>query len=372
MYSSEKELTEGIEIFVKSRGFTKMKISIIIPVYKVEKLLPRCIESVLRQSYSNLEILLINDGSPDRSGEICDAYAEKDRRIRVIHKQNEGVSATRNLGIREASGDYIFFLDSDDFLPEHAIATLQNVAIKTDADIIISNYSRINENNEITKNAPFPVTQEKPDFQNDSQERLNFYFHYGVEVWNRLYKLSFVKDNQVFFDKGVYYAEDCLFNLKLFANNPEIAVVNEYTYYYYYNINSVANTYKKNLFENFALLLEKYIQYLEGRNKVDEYQDMISLRAFSSIDSVCQNCYRYSKSKVRDIRHEIRRFKNHTPTNLAIKELIRGGYLKNIQRNDWKYFSWLFSILFNNNMLGCATILQILRFSITERKYKDN
>lgn len=346
-----------------------MKVSIIIPVYKVEKFLPRCIESVLRQSYSNLEILLINDGSPDRSAEICDQYAEIDSRIRVIHKRNEGVSATRNRGIKEASGDYIFFLDSDDFLSNNAISILIEVAKRTDADIVISNYARIDEKNMISKNNPFPASKEIPDFQHDIQERLNFYFYYGVEVWNRLYKTKVVKENQVFFDKGVYYAEDCLFNMKLFANKPKIAIVNEYTYYYYYNINSVANSYKKYLFENFTLLLEKYIEYLEERDKIEEFQDLISLRAFSSIDSVCQNCYRHSKSKFKDINREIKRFKNHAPTDQAIKKLIQEGYLKNITNKVWKYHCWLFATLFNNNMLGCATLLQMLRFYITERKY---
>lgn len=111
-------------------------ISVIVPVYKVEKYLRRSIESVLNQTYTDLEIVLVDDGSPDQCGMICDEYAQKDSRIRVIHKENGGLSSARNAGIKIAKGEYITFLDSDDYIENDAYETLINVAANTDADVI--------------------------------------------------------------------------------------------------------------------------------------------------------------------------------------------------------------------------------------------
>lgn len=121
----------------------KELISVIVPVYRAERFLPRCIDSLLRQTYPQLEILLIDDGSPDRCGEICDEYQRRDPRIRVMHQENCGVSETRNRGLQEARGELIYFLDSDDYLPDHALARLHQIMQEKDADIVIGGHSRI-------------------------------------------------------------------------------------------------------------------------------------------------------------------------------------------------------------------------------------
>lgn len=110
-------------------------ISVVVPVYKVEKYLERCINSVLSQSYKDLEVILVDDGSPDKCGKICDEYAKKDDRVKVIHKENGGQSSARNIGIQEAKGQYISFIDSDDYLEKNAYETLIKVATTTNADI---------------------------------------------------------------------------------------------------------------------------------------------------------------------------------------------------------------------------------------------
>lgn len=110
-------------------------ISVIVPVYKVEPYLRQCVESVLNQTYRDLEILLIDDGSPDRCGEICDEYARKDNRVRVFHTENRGLSAARNLGLREARGEYIGFVDSDDWIEEEMFEVLLKRIEETGADI---------------------------------------------------------------------------------------------------------------------------------------------------------------------------------------------------------------------------------------------
>ena len=116
-------------------------ISIIVPVYNVEKYVAECIESIIKQTYQNLEILLIDDGSTDNSGKICDKYAEKDKRIKIIHKENGGVSSARNLGLDLAQGEYIAFIDSDDFVSNKYIESLYSAIEHKDAEIVLSKYS---------------------------------------------------------------------------------------------------------------------------------------------------------------------------------------------------------------------------------------
>lgn len=119
--------------------------SVIVPCYKVEQYLPNCIESVINQSYPNWELILIDDGSPDQSGNICDEYAIRDSRIKVIHKLNAGVAAARNSGIEMATGDYATYLDGDDFLHPDCLKTLVHIAEQQKADIVQCGYVRGND-----------------------------------------------------------------------------------------------------------------------------------------------------------------------------------------------------------------------------------
>ena len=134
-------------------------ISIIIPVYNVEKYLDKCINSVLMQTYKNIEILLINDGSTDSSGQICESYAKKDSRIKVIHKENGGLSDARNVGIEHSTGSYIMFVDSDDYIDCNMASVLYNLLNSTNSDMAICNCTKVDEEyNMLT--TPSSVTDE--------------------------------------------------------------------------------------------------------------------------------------------------------------------------------------------------------------------
>lgn len=121
----------------------KASITVICPVYDAEKYIHRCIDSVIHQTFTGWNLVLIDDGSPDRCGDICDAYAEKDKRIRVIHQKNIGVSATRNRGLDEVHTEYFYFLDSDDYLPDYALQVLYTMAREEEADIVVGGHSRV-------------------------------------------------------------------------------------------------------------------------------------------------------------------------------------------------------------------------------------
>lgn len=168
-------------------------VTVIIPVYKVERYLDACVESVVRQSYADLEILLVDDGSPDRCPALCDAWAEKDPRIKVIHRENGGLSAARNSGIDAAMGEFLLFVDSDDLLEPDAVRRAVDAQRQQDADLVIFNLTYVDE-----ANRPLP----QPDFSGFTDEILDedgvwqrcFALAetriYYVVAWNKLYRRS--------------------------------------------------------------------------------------------------------------------------------------------------------------------------------------
>lgn len=166
-------------------SINKPLISVIVPVYKVEKYLQRCIDSILRQTYENLEIILVDDGSPDDCPRICDDNAKKDGRIRVIHKQNGGLSDARNAGLEVFQGEYLMFVDSDDVLPLYSVDMLYTLAKKYDAQLVIGAHTRI-YNDEIPQEN-FILTQSMEQVWNSTQA-IKDVFQNGCAAWARLYR----------------------------------------------------------------------------------------------------------------------------------------------------------------------------------------
>lgn len=166
------------------------KISVIVPVYKVENYLNRCVDSILCQTFSDLEIILVDDGSPDNCGIICDEYARQDERIKVIHKRNGGLSSARNAGLDIASGDYIGFVDSDDWIHPQMYEILYSNAVKSNVNIITCRYKKASDIND-SENKNFDIehnvrTYEKDEIFNDFFD--TFYRDIFPTVWNKLYK----------------------------------------------------------------------------------------------------------------------------------------------------------------------------------------
>lgn len=170
-------------------------ISIVVPIYKVERYLEKCVDSIIDQDYRNLEIILVDDGSPDRCPQICDEYAQKDSRVKVIHKENGGLSDARNAGIKVATGEYIAFVDSDDYLTESHISTLLYTMKKYDADISACNYIKVYEDAGIQKVEP----KTDKDLVMTNIEAMKDLFTLpnssGVVTWNKLYRTSLFTQN---------------------------------------------------------------------------------------------------------------------------------------------------------------------------------
>lgn len=212
----------------------KPLVSVIIPIYAVEKYLEECVDSVLRQTYKNLEIILVDDGSPDRCGEIADVYAQRDGRVSVIHQRNGGLSDARNVGIRYASGDYLFFLDSDDYIADDAIEGLLNTCLNENVEIAVSGLTRfdnnVEKNSEEVKNKDSGVVNEIKIYNRvDGLKAMLLQNEFGHEVPGKLYLASLWKD--ISFPLGKLY-EDYATTYKLFLKANKIALQRENIYFY--------------------------------------------------------------------------------------------------------------------------------------------
>ena len=218
-------------------------ISVIIPVYNVEKYLPFSLESVMRQTYKNLEIILVDDGSKDESGNICEKYAKKDNRLRVIHQQNSGVSVARNTGIAACRGEYVGFVDSDDLIHERLFERLLDELQKNHADLSVCDLLRFKDSSEMNQK-----TEKKEAVLYSQEQYLKKFFKIGSQTieyypWNKLYKRTLLTEDQ--YPKGVRDGEDIFATLKAVLRADKIAVFDEQLYFYRENPNSVTASFSE-------------------------------------------------------------------------------------------------------------------------------
>lgn len=219
-------------------------ISVIVPVYNVEKYLEKCIKSIAGQTYSNLEILLIDDGSTDNSGALCDEYAKNDSRIRVIHKENGGLSDARNTGIVHSTGDYLVFVDSDDYVHSEFIEKLYNAMKKSDSDMSICNFSRVFDHDKINDNEV--CVDEVITSRQAIQKLFEKGSVYFIVAWNKLYKRKLFEN--VKFPVG-RINEDEFVAHRLLGQCKKIACIQDSFYYYLQRSGSIMGNLKKSNFD---------------------------------------------------------------------------------------------------------------------------
>lgn len=202
-------------------------ISIVVPIYNVEQYLQKCVDSLINQTYKNLEIILVDDGSPDNCPKICDEYAKQDSRIKVIHKENGGLSDARNAGMNIATGEYISFIDSDDWIKSEMIEDMYNRMIEDNSDLVSSGVLWVDENGAeirnatVSENCVLNTEQAMAELINDGKLKQH--------VWNKLYKADLIKN--IPFDKGKYH-EDVFWSYKVIGEAERISI--EKNSYYFY------------------------------------------------------------------------------------------------------------------------------------------
>lgn len=204
----------------------KPLVSIIVPVYNREKIIKNCIDSLQNQSYENFEIIIVNDGSSDQTYDVCTKLCNEDQRIRLIHKENGGVSSARNLGIKEAQGEYIMFLDSDDFYEKD---TVKKMVEYVDEDTLcICGFLEVNnKKSKVYIYADEPVTIYKSKYYFDMDRKRLFY-----SVCNKLYSRKKLLEFNLFFDEEVHYTEDFIFNLNYYQHMQKVILINNPYYHY--------------------------------------------------------------------------------------------------------------------------------------------
>ena len=242
-------------------------VSIIIPIYGVELYLKQCIESVLSQTYQNLQIILVNDGSMDKCGEICDYYATKDTRIHIIHKQNEGLVNARKSGLAVAEGDYVTFVDGDDWVRENFIYNLVQPAIKYNTDFIIAGYIRefYGKEDKIIPKLPIGYYSKEDLVENILPNALynGIFFQHGIStyVWNKLFKLTKLKHYLTIVDKNIVMGEDAALTYPYLFNCDNLYITDATDYLYRQRPNSIVKSVPNLKFEYSQLsLLFKHLK----------------------------------------------------------------------------------------------------------------
>ena len=215
-------------------------VSIIIPVYNAEKTIGRCIDSILNQEYNDFELLLVDDGSTDDSGTICDAYAERDGRIQVFHQANAGVSASRNLALDRARGDYLQFLDSDDWITTDATSSLVRAMEGGPCDMVVSDFyrvvgDRVSQKGDIEEDGILTREEYAAHMMENPAD-----FYYGV-LWNKLYRRSIVEEHHLRMDPEISWCEDFMFNLEYIRYAEFFRAIQIPIYYYVKTKGSLAS-----------------------------------------------------------------------------------------------------------------------------------
>ena len=288
--------------------------SIIVPIYRVEKYLNKCVDSVLCQTFNDFELILVDDGSPDRSGEIALKLAEEYSFLKVIRKENAGVAAARNTGIEAATGKWLYFVDSDDWLAEGAIeAMLRGVKENSDADILLFDAWQ----NEGDKQKPWEHFKKERRFETRGEilclQRGVLYFPICqpetqvplAAPWDKVFNASFLKDKNLRFQEELKVLDDMIFSMEAFGEAKLVAYRKEKIYHYRYVPTSITNSYKpyrinkdRQVWEFIASYIEeREKQHLYSQEELEELRQAFYCRVMKSFSICCRLCFFHKDNK---------------------------------------------------------------------------
>ncbi|SFL38937.1 Glycosyltransferase involved in cell wall bisynthesis [Paenibacillus sp. 1_12] len=312
------------------------KISVVVPIYKVEKWLATCLENILKQSFGDFELILVNDGSPDRCGEIADEYAAKDSRIKVVHKLNGGVSSARNIGIEASIGKYICFIDPDDKISEDFLLKLYTIAEENDCDVVISGYNTIPNNNEFKPNFKLNTVMSGIDLilscdNIHSNNDLCF-------IWRNIYKLSSLKEKNIRFNEEISIGEDTIFNLEILIKSKKTYAIADTLYNYTVNNpdSTMSMKYKPNLESSLVLQykIRKELSVRYGLLKNKQYKKDMAYYYLTNIYRMIIN--NLKNSPKRNSKEELTRILNLGMFLDSTREI--GFSYKNSNMKEYIYY----------------------------------
>lgn len=284
-------------------------VSIIVPVYKVEKYIDRCIESLVHQILTDIEIILVDDGSPDRSPEICDDWEMKDKRIRVIHKKNGGLSSARNAGLEIARGKYVGFVDSDDDIELNMYEKMVAVAEREDVDFVMADYVRILENGEKylkTLDIDGGLYDKKKICKNIFPNLImRECIDYGplLSVWHCIYNRRFLQKNNLKFDEEIRWSEDNIFSAILgYKSNSFYYMKGEGLYHYHQNSGTITTSYRKGAWEVYRTMNEHLHEFFDSVKDYDFSRQLKIHLMYYACNCIGMECHRDSDETMEAIR----------------------------------------------------------------------
>lgn len=284
----------------------KALISIIIPVYKVEKYLEKCIQSLINQTYENLQIILVDDGSPDNCGKICDEYAKKDHRIEVIHKSNGGLSDARNKGLEIAKGEYIGFIDSDDYIESDMYEVLYNLLKQYNADVSICNFYTVSQGKIAIKNAENGIKE-----YNRIEILKEVLLDNNIQsyAWNKLYKKELF--DEIKYPVGKKY-EDIGTTFYLLEKCNKVVVTEKPEYYYINRQDSIVNNVTETTITDYIeLIMQRYDYIEENIKELSSYNKDYLKRILKTAEQDIKNLNEvgdYTKRKYEELYNKVQKF----------------------------------------------------------------
>lgn len=325
-----------------------IKISIIIPVYRTEAYLKECVESVLSQDYKNLEIIMVDDGSPDRCPDLCDWYAGEYSWIRAVHQENRGLGAARNRGLRESQGDFVLFLDSDDVLSRpNSVRILTEVALRENADIVTGNFRRFRGEN---YGAVSYHHLRSGSYVKTVDFRFRGFLTEGhlIMDWGKLYRRDFLLQNYLWC-KDRIHMEDKLRNMMCCACEPKYAFVDNCVYLYRITEGSITQHYQEKsgeLMRDWIYIAEYFYRFLEKRQKLEKFGDLLAFHIFCGIFTIGRQPLQAGKNKGRRIVKLLKRYGQNRLVHDAVLSLARGRYLGEVHSLIWRILIQSASVLF--------------------------
>lgn len=315
-------------------------ITVIVPVYNVEKYINACVDSLIDQTYKNIEIILVDDGSKDKSGAICDDYAASDTRIKVIHKQNEGLGFARNTGLKAAQGKFVTFIDSDDKADVDLIEKLVNGIREFDCDTCIGGFKRILENNTVCFEERYDKTLYKgKDVYDKLFARMlgsapDRHDAVRMSVWNVMYSMDIIRKHNIEFpSERIFISEDIIWDSEYYKYAKKASVISSTAYNYRITPGSLTQKYKPDMLEKICVLYSEMCNRLsndEIKIKRLQRQFFVNLRT-----CIKQENFSVSRKSDTEIKAAIKEIVNN-----HVVETVSEEYLQVIQQGKQKLFVW--------------------------------
>lgn len=337
-------------------GKQQKKISVIIPVYNAEKYIKETLDSIVKQSYKNWEIILVENGSEDKSPDIIREYEKKYSQIYMIKGPGKGPGLARNAGIKKSQGEYIIFVDSDDYIPDANIFSKYiSIVEKINADIVVSNYARLWNG----KLLPAEETRAFALLSPLSEEfRFQGFFSIGTlsYVWGKLYRKDFLEKNQIIFE-DIIYAEDKLFNMKCYVCNAKYVFLQELGYIYRRNEKSLSWKYRPDSTDCWMKIVHILKKWIEDKNKdMETYKGLIQYTLFfaSFFDGKME--YVEHKNSLRAVRKILKAYGQSVPGKECFKELVHDKKISELNLPLWEFIIRGFSFGMKNQWYMCLAL----------------